>query len=186
MDENQATGAGAAPATASNERTPVFSDLLERLLEEAEQGSDSPPATPSESPPSPTAPAVTVSAPTAQPAGGPSLGGLPLGGLLGNPALLAALPTLAENLGPLLGSLSGGVGTAPTATRPHTVDRHTALLCAVKPYLSPGRQNAAETVIRLCRVWDALERSGISLTGLLGGTGGAVPTASTKADGEVT
>ena len=60
------------------------------------------------------------------------------------------------------------MGSAHTATRPHTIDRHTALLCAVKPYLSPERQSAADTVIRLCRVWDALERSGISLSGLLG------------------
>ena len=91
------------------------------------------------------------------------------GGLLANPALLAALPVLAENVGPLLAGLSGGVGASPKATRPHKTDRHTALLCAIKPYLSPQRREAAETVIRLCRVWDALERSGISLSGLLAG-----------------
>ena len=61
----------------------------------------------------------------------------------------------------------------------------TALLCAVKPYLSPQRREAAETVIRICRIWDALERSGISLTGLLGG-GGAVPAATAKAEEVVT
>jgi hypothetical protein len=54
----------------------------------------------------------------------------------------------------------------------------------VKPYLSPGRQEAAETVIRLCRVWDALERSGISLSGILSGLGGSVQGG--KSDGEVT
>lgn len=70
-----------------------------------------------------------------------------------------------------MGNLSRGVGSAPTATRPHTVDRHTALLCAIKPYLSPRRQEAAETVIRLCRVWDALERSGIHVGDLFGGLG---------------
>lgn len=172
-----------------------LSALLERLLDEAEQagGSGTPPT--AESPPAEAAVSVVAPTPTpplppVQPAGGtPSGGGPlggPLGGLLANPALLAALPTLAENLGPLLGSLSGGTGTAPAATRPHTVDRHTALLCAVKPYLSPGRQSAAETVIRLCRVWDALDRSGISLSGLLGGFGGAVPAASAKTEGEVT
>ncbi len=193
MDANQTTGAGATPAAAPAELPNGLPDLLERLLDEAEQGSEATHAPPSEVPPPPAAPAVTVSAPPTQaptppsrPTGGSLLGGLPLGGLLANPALLAALPTLAENLGPLLGSLSGGTGSAPTATRPHTVDRHTALLCAVKPYLSPQRQSAAETVIRLCRVWDALDRSGISLSGLLGGTGGAVSTASPKSDGEVT
>jgi hypothetical protein len=63
------------------------------------------------------------------------------------------------------------------------VDRHTALLCAIKPYLSPARRDAAETVIRLCRIWDALERSGISLTGLLGSLGGtASPTVEGRDD----
>jgi hypothetical protein len=83
--------------------------------------------------------------------------------------------------------MSRGTGSAPTATRPHTVDRHTALLCAVKPYLSPRRREAAETVIRLCRIWDALERSGISLSGLLSNLGGAAPAAQeTATEGEVT
>ena len=136
--------------------------LLERLLDEVETESGG------TAPPPSAAPAVTpVSASISQ------SGGNGLGALLTNPALLTALPTLAENLAPLLGSLSGSLsrsaGSAPSATRPHTVDRHTALLCAVKPYLSPRRQEAAETVIRLCRVWDALERSGISLSGLLSG-----------------
>lgn len=88
--------------------------------------------------------------------------------LLSDPAVLSALPTLMENLTPLLSGLGRGVGSSPRAERPHTADRHTALLCALKPYLSPQRRETAETVIRLCRVWDALERSGISLTGLLG------------------
>ena len=96
-----------------------------------------------------------------------------MAGLLANPALLSALPTLLENIGPLVGAFSGGGGSGHTATRPHAIDRHTALLCAVKPYLSPERQSAADTVLRLCRVWDALERSGISLSGLLG----AIPVA---------
>lgn len=96
----------------------------------------------------------------------------PLAALLGNPGVLAALPSLMENLSPLLAGMGRGVGSAPTSTRPHSIDRHTALLCALKPYLSPHRRETVETVIRLCRVWDALEKSGISLTGLLGSMGG--------------
>lgn len=133
--------------------------LLERLLDEIEGAPDGAPD--GEAPPPP------VSSP-------PSGGSLP-GALLSNPALLSALPALLENLSPLLGSPGGGVGSSPTATRPHAVDRHTALLCALKPYLSPHRRETAETVIRLCRVWDALEKSGISLTGLLGTVGGSTP-----------
>ena len=180
MDTTIPVNGGAPPAE--------LNTLLERLLDEAE-GGPSPeavqPATPPPPPPaaadSPTPP-QTVAA-DAVPAGAPAF---PLGSLLANPALLAALPTLAENLGPLLGSASGGTGSAPRATRPHTVDRHTALLCAVKPYLSPQRQSAAETVIRLCRIWDALERSGISLSGLLSGLGSTPAGSSARSDGEVT
>ena len=137
--------------------------LLERLLDEAE--AQSPPSPDSSAPPP--QPTAAVNAPPQPP---PS----PLGALLSDPTVLTALPSLMENLTPLLGGLGRGVGSAPHASRPHAVDRHTALLCAIKPYLSPHRRETAETVIRLCRVWDALERSGISLTGLLGSVGGTV------------
>ena len=159
--------------------TTELNALLNRLLDEAEGGSapaeggetadPPPPAVPSDTALAVSAAETSASpiAPSAAPlAASPAAN--PLGGLLSNPALLTALPTLLENAGPFLSSLSGGVGSGASATRPHTIDRHTALLCAVKPYLSPERQSAAETVIRLCRIWDALERSGISLTGLLG------------------
>lgn len=141
--------------TDTRSASPPEGNLLERLLDEVEQVSDG------EAPPPPPPP----------PPGGSS----PLGAILSNPALLSALPALMENLSPLLGSLGGGVGSSPHATRPHAVDRHTALLCALKPYLSPHRRETAETVIRLCRVWDALEKSGISLSGLLGTAGGSTP-----------
>ena len=138
---------------------PPPSDLLERLLDEVENippSGDDPPTSPS-------------APPTTSP---PSVGGSPLGMLLQNPAILSALPTLMENLSPLLAGLGRGVGSSPHATRPHSIDRHTALLCALKPYLSAHRRDTAETVIRLCRVWDALEKSGISLSGILGSVGG--------------
>ena len=141
--------------TDTRSASPPESGLLERLLDEIEGAPDG------EAPPPPVSPP-------------PSGGSLP-GALLSNPALLSALPALLENLSPLLGSPGGGVGSSPAATRPHAVDRHTALLCALKPYLSPHRRETAETVIRLCRVWDALEKSGISLTGLLGTVGGSTP-----------
>ena len=135
------------------------SDLLERLLDEVENA----PPSAEDAPLSPSAPPLTTSPPS---------GGSPLGMLFQNPALLSALPSLMENLSPLLGGLGGGVGSAPHATRPHSIDRHTALLCALKPYLSAHRRDTAETVIRLCKVWDALEKSGISLSGILGSIGG--------------
>ena len=136
---------------------PPLSSLLERILDE----------TAGDGPTSDTPPRDAT-------ADTPPLGNSPLGMLFQNPALLSAMPSLLENLSPLLGSL-GGVGSAHTATRPHPMDRHTALLCALKPYLSPHRQDTAEMVIRLCRVWDALEKSGVSLTGLLGSVGNISP-----------
>ncbi len=97
--------------------------------------------------------------------GGTPLGAL-LGGLAGNPALLSAIPALMENLGPLLGggggkSGGGGKGGGGKSIAP-SLDRHTALLCAVKPYLGGERQEAAEKIIRLCRAWDALQKSGMT------------------------
>lgn len=145
--------------------------LLDRLLTEAEA------APPASAPLSPSPPPTgdTASGDTASGDTNESPAPHPLGLLAQNPALLSAIPTLMENLSPLLSGLKTGVGSAPNATRPHSIDRHTALLCALKPYLSPHRRDAAETVLRLCRIWDALERSGISLTGLLGSTGNAAP-----------
>ena len=158
--------------------------LLNRLLDEAEgeaataEPSVPPPEERGDTAPDPPPPDVPSEAlPVAAPPSPSAVS--PLAGLLSNPAILSALPTVLENIGPLLGSASGGTGSAPAATRPHAIDRHTALLCAVKPYLSPERQNAADTVIRLCRVWDALERSGISLSGLLG----SIPVGAIPADG---
>lgn len=155
---------GGSPPTAD------ASGLLDRILSEVEATS-SPPSAAAPPPPSPST-------------GDPGA----LGGLLSNPALLSAIPTLLGNLAPLMsgGGGNGGGGSPPPsehggspppslpAVRGHA-DRHTALLCAVKPYLSPARQESAETVIRLCRVWDSLERAGISLPGLLSSLGASAP-----------
>ena len=79
--------------------------------------------------------------------------------------LISLLPTI-------LSALPQGSG--PSAGAKHPTDRHTALLCAIKPYLGERRQATAETVLRLCRLWDALSRAGLSsalLGGLLGSSG---------------
>lgn len=155
--------------------------VLDRLLDEAEGGGngDIPP-------PPPASPhAETTAIPTAAPASASASPVSPLlGSLLSNPALLSALPTLLENLSPLMAGSGKTTGGGISTVNKHHADRHTALLCAIKPYLSAERQEAAETVIRLCRVWDALERSGISLSGVLSSLGGAVPASAPAPEAE--
>ncbi len=93
--------------------------------------------------------------------------------LLSNPELIAKLPTVISSVKPILDML--GMGTAaPTAVpvsapsaqsapAPPTVkqDKHsdsrTALLYAMKPYLSPERQNAIDYIVKLGRLGDILK-----------------------------
>ena len=100
--------------------------------------------------------------------GAPAAGN-PLGGLLSNPELLAALPQLMGALGPLMrnfGAARSGDAGAPARKSPP--DRHTALLRALQPYLSPERRQAAETALELLGIWDALAGMGLSLPSLAG------------------
>lgn len=147
---------------------PMADGLLERLLDEAEASAD---GVSLPEPPTPEPPPKN-----------------PLGLLLQDPTILSALPSLlgrlSSSMGSPMGSPAGNLTGSPggsgdaaaegsqRVTHPHAMDRHTALLCALKPYLSPRRRETAETVLRLCRVWDALEKSGISLTDILGTVGG--------------
>lgn len=163
-------------------------DLLDRLIREAEQGSEAPP---SEGAAAEGGPA------NGTPTGASPLGG-GLGGLLSNPALWSALPQLLNGLGQLSGGQGekdssdggprdgGGVSDAKAVSgsgqsRPVggkgglSPDRHTALLCALKPYLGRERQQAAEYLISLCRVWGTLQSMGISLPALLSSTQNQAP-----------
>ena len=153
--------------TTAPRAAPTPGELLERLLDEVEAD----PTTSSSAP-------ASVEASPSSP-----VGSSPLEMLLRNTSLLSALPSLMENLAPLLEGLGGGTENTPRTTRPPATDRHTALLCALKPYLSPRRRDTAETVIRLCRIWDALEKSGISLTGLLSTRGSGFTAAEGRDDG---
>ena len=101
-----------------------------------------------------------------------------LSSLLSNPDLLAKLPSLLSSMKPILDML-GGVGAAGTAQTSATAsapvgaqsepasaqdkssdkrsDSRTALLCAMKPYLSPDRQNAIDYIVKLGRLGDILK-----------------------------
>ena len=52
----------------------------------------------------------------------------------------------------------GWQGAAPPPPPPpkKKENRREALLCALKPYLSPDRREMADYLIRICRVYDAL------------------------------
>ena len=142
-------------------------DLLERLIREAEQGTV------------PVAKGEVLPAPSSAPS---PTGGV-LGGLLSNPAIWSALPQILNGLGHLsdLRGNSSGESTTPESktaaaqgTTPEerrnafsTPDRHTALLCALKPYLGHERQQVADYLISLCRMWGTLQSVGISLPALL-------------------
>jgi hypothetical protein len=90
--------------------------------------------------------------------------------LLSNPELLAKLPSLISSVKPILDVLSSrpepksAPPEAAQSTQAASVtkskgkyDRHAALLCAMKPYLSRDRQNTIDYIIKLSRLGDILK-----------------------------
>ncbi len=93
--------------------------------------------------------------------------------LLSNPEMLAKLPTLLSSVKPILDMLGMGQPTqtsapayapSPQSTTAMTsadmsksADSRTALLCAMKPYLSHDRQNAIDYIVKLGRLGDILK-----------------------------
>ncbi|MBQ4091325.1 MAG: hypothetical protein IJC64_03300 [Clostridia bacterium] len=91
--------------------------------------------------------------------------------LLQNPELLSNLPRLISIAKPLLETFMGQGNASPAAKAPHVDSDHrqslpeprghdanrAALLCAMKPYLSPGRQTAIDYIIKLSRLGDILK-----------------------------
>ena len=145
-------------------------DLLDRLITQAEQ---EPSGSAAE-----TIPSEVIGRPTDAPPPDERSSNSPLGGMLGyllsNPALLSALPQL-------LGARSGTQAASAEKERADAVeasatgkaigrlppDRHTALLCALKPYLGSERRQAVEYLISVCRVWGTLQSMGLTLPALL-------------------
>lgn len=94
--------------------------------------------------------------------------------LLSSPELLAALPKLISTAKPIIDLLGGLNRSEPQAvgasagnrsevgeSRPEkslqSHDRRSALLCAMKPYLSHDRQQAIDYIIKLGRLGDILK-----------------------------
>ncbi len=94
--------------------------------------------------------------------------------LLSNPDMLAKLPSILSSIKPIIDML-GGIGASPSAstTTPastvqaspisvnainnKSTDSRTALLCAMKPYLSHDRQNAIDYIVKLGHLGDILK-----------------------------
>ena len=122
----------------------LFSDpaLLQRLVSVVGALQSAPPP-----PSAPTPPSASASA------------NLPADGLskvLSDPALLEKLPQIMSAIGPVLAANAPPKSDAvPTAVLPHspTADRDNLLL-AIKPFLSAGRRDAVDTILRLEKLGD--------------------------------
>ena len=114
---------------------------------------------------------TTQSAPeTGQPAAPNFADGL--GAVLSNPELMAKLPQMMAMLRPMLeqtgAGAAGSTDSAPEAGVPASVpaqpapkkptDQRTALLVALKPFLSEDRRNAVDAMLRISALGDVLRR----------------------------
>ncbi len=112
----------------------------------------------------------------ASPPQGNTGGGDILSSLLSNPELIAKLPSILSSVKPLLEILQASSkaamppppkneavpvlsSDAPASATKHSpnADSRTALLCAMKPYLSRDRQNAIDYIVKIGRLGDILK-----------------------------
>ncbi len=77
----------------------------------------------------------------------PSAAGDNLAAVLQDPAFLQKLPQMMELLRPMMGA--SPQGKPPVSAVPDTVKQRNELLRALKPFLSPSRAAAVDTIIRL-------------------------------------
>lgn len=82
--------------------------------------------------------------------------GASLPAALGNLPALDALPTLLGLAGPLLSGR--GTGGGKSAGHGKGIGRSTALLIALKPYLSPARCEAVDRIVEIGKLGELLER----------------------------
>lgn len=94
-----------------------------------------------------------------------------LGAVLSNPELMAKLPQIMAMLRPMMEQQtaapppqSGNEGAETPATAPpiaplkKATDNRSALLLALKPFLSEDRRNAVDAMLRLSTLGDVLRR----------------------------
>ena len=95
--------------------------------------------------------------PTSAPIGVPADG---LASVLENPELMAKLPQIMSMLGPMLSTPTVGVGSpaSPRPPRRSPEDCRNDLLLALKPFLSPERCRAIDTLLRISRLGNVLRQ----------------------------
>ena len=89
------------------------------------------------------APQTEGPAPSPQPAAG----GIPIE-LLSNPAFLEQLPKIMQMLKPMMASVQASATEARETEKPMR-DHRRELLLALKPFLSPQKRDAVDTILRL-------------------------------------
>ena len=81
-----------------------------------------------------------------------------LPGLLSNPEILAKLPSMIETVKPLLANLTPTEKTSAEEQKPKKNDhgKRTALLLALKPYLSKERSDAVDYIVKISELTELL------------------------------
>ncbi|MBE6627946.1 MAG: hypothetical protein E7629_03375 [Ruminococcaceae bacterium] len=146
MDHPTASGASPLNALLSN---PEWMERVQSILssalpsEEASESAEKPPPAPSD------APSVAT---------GGSSGIDGLSGILSNPALLAKLPQLLATVSPMLSSLQPTASTASSKeSDPENLPVcREKLLIALKPFLSPKRCQAVDSMLRIAKLGEIL------------------------------
>lgn len=78
-----------------------------------------------------------------------------LSALLSNPALLEKLPSMLATVGPLLAGASSPIERREEKS---SASQRDALLLALKPFLSQGRREAVDSILRLARLGEVLQQ----------------------------
>ena len=74
--------------------------------------------------------------------------------ILSNPDLMTKLPEVISVLRPMMEGKGNGEKKGQT---PHSNDKRTALLCALKPYLSPKRREAIDYITKIGKLGDVMK-----------------------------
>ncbi|MBR2721305.1 MAG: hypothetical protein IKB75_00830 [Clostridia bacterium] len=98
---------------------------------------------------------VPASSEGVHPAGAPGIDGL--SALLSNPAMLEKLPSMLSAMGPMLATAGAG-GTQEKHPTPSPACCRDNLLLSLRPFLSPPRQTALDSILKIAKLGAMLEQ----------------------------